>query len=96
MRLTTTQRGYGYRWQVARAHFLKTHPICVMCERQGIITAATVVDHIKPHKGNEQLMWDSENNWQALCKSHHDSDKQRIDHGNAPRQRIGIDGWPLD
>ncbi len=95
MRLTSTQRGYGYRWQVARAQFLKTNPLCVMCKAQGIYTAATVIDHIKPHKGNQDLMWDRLN-WQSLCKAHHDSDKQRIDHGNAPRKRIGRDGWPVD
>ena len=35
-----------------------------------------MVDHIKPHKGDETLFWD-ETNWQALCKPHHDIDKQR-------------------
>ncbi|WP_295219971.1 HNH endonuclease signature motif containing protein, partial [Ruminococcus sp.] len=34
-------------------------------------TAATVVDHIIPHRGDPHLMWD-ESNWQALCKSCHD------------------------
>jgi 5-methylcytosine-specific restriction protein A len=32
---------------------------------------AEVVDHIKPHKGDMTLFWD-ENNWQSLCKMHHD------------------------
>ena len=34
-------------------------------------TAATVVDHVIPHRGDSHLMWD-ESNWQALCKSCHD------------------------
>lgn len=34
--------------------------------------AATVVDHIIPHRGDQKLFWDR-SNWQALCKSCHDS-----------------------
>ena len=35
------------------------------------MTSATVVDHITPHQGNQNLFWDT-NNWQALCKPCHD------------------------
>lgn len=28
---TSTQRGYGYKWQQARAGYLAKHPFCVMC-----------------------------------------------------------------
>ena len=28
---TSTQRGYGYKWQQARAGYLAEHPHCVMC-----------------------------------------------------------------
>ena len=41
------------------------------CNANGKYIEATVVDHIVPHRGNEQLMWD-ENNWQDLCKQCHD------------------------
>lgn len=74
----STQRGYGYRWQQARARFLAKHPLCCMCEEEGKVTAATVVDHINPHKGNDALMWD-ETNWQPLCDHHHSSTKQRME-----------------
>jgi 5-methylcytosine-specific restriction protein A len=37
----------------------------------GRVVAASIVDHIKPHKGNKVLFWDK-NNWQPLCKRHHD------------------------
>ncbi len=50
---------------------LRRHPLCVRCKAQGRFTAATVVDHIIPHRGDPHLMWD-ESNWQALCKSCHD------------------------
>jgi len=36
-----------------------------------MVTNATVVDHIIPHKGDYKLMYD-QNNLQSLCKYHHD------------------------
>jgi 5-methylcytosine-specific restriction protein A len=67
-----------------------------MCRAKGRVTAATVVDHIIPHKGDPILMWDR-TNWQSLCKPHHDSDKQSQDRGgNKHTQVIGIDGWPVN
>jgi 5-methylcytosine-specific restriction protein A len=73
---TSTQRGYGYKWQQAREGFLRKHPLCVYCKREGKVTAATVVDHTIPHRGDMNLFWD-EKNWAALCAHHHSSDKQR-------------------
>ena len=70
-RRTSTQRGYGYRWQKARKVYLSHHPLCKHCQDKGIITAANVVDHIKPHQNDQRLMWD-ELNWQPLCKPCHD------------------------
>jgi len=37
----------------------------------GKFVAATVVDHVIPHRGDAALMWDK-SNWQALCKHCHD------------------------
>ncbi len=31
---------------------------------------STVVDHIKPHRGDKKLFWDR-GNWQPLCEHHH-------------------------
>lgn len=53
---------------------LRKHPLCVMCAAENIVKAATVVDHIKPHKGDEKLFF-APDNLQSLCKRHHDSDK---------------------
>jgi 5-methylcytosine-specific restriction endonuclease McrA len=66
-----------------------------MCQANGKVTAASVVDHIIPHRGDDALFWDL-SNWQALCKPHHDIDKQRIEHGGHARPMVGIDGWPAD
>lgn len=40
---TSSQRGYGYRWQKARAAFLREHPFCVYCLRERRITLALAV-----------------------------------------------------
>ena len=60
----------------------------------GLTEAATVVDHIKPHKGDYDLFWD-ESNWQSLCKHCHDSHKQRLENGGVS---VGCtsNGIPLD
>ncbi|GAB6174487.1 HNH endonuclease signature motif containing protein [Paradesulfitobacterium aromaticivorans] len=69
---SAASRGYDSRWRKARERYLKAHPLCVLCEQEGKLTPANVVDHIKPHKGNKELFWD-ESNWQSLCKACHDS-----------------------
>lgn len=46
------------------------NPFCVKCYEEGHITMATVVDHIKPHRGDQKLFWDR-SNWQPLCEHHH-------------------------
>ena len=74
----TAERGYGGRWRKARESFLRSHPLCVECERSGLVAAATVVDHIIPHKNDKALFWDH-SNWQPLCKPCHDSKTARED-----------------
>lgn len=73
---SSAQRGYGYKWQQARARFLVEHPFCVMCRAEGKKRLAQVVDHRVPHRGDEALFW-NEANWQSLCASHHSGAKQR-------------------
>ncbi|WP_306438138.1 HNH endonuclease signature motif containing protein [Paenibacillus sp. MDMC362] len=51
-----------------------------MCLQTNQVTTATVVDHIKPHKGNKQLFWDCDN-WQALCVPCHNSKTSSQDFG---------------
>ncbi len=76
-RPTARQRGYSREWQKARAAFLLEHPHCIRCFR-----AATVVDHIKPHRGDDVLFWDR-TNWQPLCAGCHNRHKQREERGQA-------------
>ena len=87
------QRGYNHRWDKARATFLRHNPLCRMCESQGRVTEAKVVDHIIPHRGDQALFWDTANNWQPLCYPCHNSVKQREERGTVAV--IGDDGWPI-
>jgi 5-methylcytosine-specific restriction endonuclease McrA len=92
---SSTARGYGYKWQQARAEYLRINPWCVYCLRaRGIVeedpvqqlaasvakgsmpTAATVVDHRIPHRGDMKLFW-RRSNWQSLCAPCHSGTKQR-------------------
>lgn len=52
-------------WRKLRAKFLKAHPRCVVCGE-----TATIVDHIRPHRGDMSLFLD-ETNLQPLCQSCH-------------------------
>ena len=72
-RPTARKRGYDSAWDKARAAFLEHHPFCVRCGEPG-----TVVDHIKPHRGDMQLFWDW-TNWQTLCAACHRSWKQSLE-----------------
>jgi 5-methylcytosine-specific restriction protein A len=71
-------RGYDARWRKARTRFLAAHPLCTECHALGIICAAQVVDHVRPHKGDQALFWD-ETNWQSLCTAHHSAKTARED-----------------
>jgi len=59
-----------------------------MCEADGRVEAARVVDHIIPHRdaqgvSDTTLFWDTAN-WQSLCERHHNRDKQRAERGSRP------------
>lgn len=69
-RPNANERGYNWAWKKARTDFLARHPLCAECLKAFAITAATIVDHIIPHRGDMELFWDR-NNWQSLCETHH-------------------------
>lgn len=68
---SAAERGYGADWRKARRRFLAVNPLCAACLKRGVLTPATVVDHIVPHRGDQRLFWDQKN-WQPLCKQCHD------------------------
>ena len=88
---TAHQRGYGIKWQNYREHWLRTFPLCGMrrsgasaehseCWRSGRAVAATDVDHIEPHRGDQSLFWAPANH-QSLCHACHSSKTAREDGG---------------
>jgi hypothetical protein len=91
------------RWRKAAKWFLSRNPLCgrvegraqlTLCAAMGRDTAATIVDHIQPHKGDPELFWD-ERNWQPACAACHSGTK-RIEEGHGYSQAAGVDGLPLD
>lgn len=79
-----------------RARQLEAEPLCRMHEALKQLVQATVADHIKAHRGDEELFFDPEN-LQSLCKPCHDAHKQAQEHNaNGILRGAGHDGRPLD
>jgi len=63
-----SNKRYGRSWKRIRDRYIKAHPLCEECERNGRIKTAEEVHHIQPLSkggGNETT------NLMALCKSCH-------------------------
>lgn len=66
-------RDYGARWRKIRLMQLRAEPLCRHCKAQGVVTAATEVDHIiRLRRGGTN----SPDNLQSLCKSCHSKKTQ--------------------
>lgn len=66
-------------WRDTRKHFLSVNPLCKVCQEQGKVVEATVVDHIHPRtQGGDSFNW---SNLQGLCK-HHNAVKTALDNPN--------------
>lgn len=83
---SASARGYDRRWQKYAKAYLTEHPLCVDCLKRKRVVEATVVDHIKPHKGDMKLFWNPSNH-QALCKPCHDRKTATEDGGFGNRGR---------
>jgi len=82
----------GRKGQERRARWLSTHPLCAHCDMDGRVALGTIVDHVVPlSKGGA----DSESNLQSLCDAC-DRIKTAKDLGRTVKQRIGLDGFPVD
>lgn len=64
-----TPRLRGRTLQRERSRLFNEYPLCVECEKQGRVIAATQRDHIVPLAEGGQ---DTADNTQALCPSCHD------------------------
>jgi 5-methylcytosine-specific restriction protein A len=81
------------RWRRLSALQLKREPLCAICAQRGVVTPATVADHVEPHRGD----WNAfvTGKLQSLCRSCHNSIKRTVEiRGYSPE--IGPDGWPVD
>ena len=83
------------RWQRLREAQLAAEPLCRVCDAMGRVTAAVVVDHRQPHRGNERLFFDP-GNLQSLCEPHHNSAAQSKDRTGRPIVVTDADGWPVE
>lgn len=81
------------RWKRESRAFLRDHPLCVMCPDKSK-RGATIVDHVTPHRGDPDLFW-NQDNWQALCRSHHSRSAQQQDIRGF-HSDVGEDGSPTD
>ena len=82
------------RWARLRRHQLAEHPWCKICEDHGEpLTVATVVDHVEPHRGDDNKFWLGK--LQSLCHACHVGPKHYQElHGYLPG--VGLDGYPID
>jgi 5-methylcytosine-specific restriction protein A len=82
------------RWYRMRHYQLTGTPLCEDCAQRGKVAPATVADHKRPHRGDEELFFD-EKNLQSLCKPCHDGAKQQFEKSGTVRG-CGLDGMPVD
>lgn len=84
---------YDHRWRKRRAAQLRAHPLCAFCVKtRGRLVAATVADHITPHKGDSVLFAGP---LQSLCAPCHNGMKQELERTGHLRG-CDLHGMPLD
>ena len=87
-------RWYGLgRWKKRAKRQLQAHPLCAMHLQKGMVVAATIADHIDPHRGDVHAFWNGA--LQSLCVGCHNSTKLEIEKRGYSTE-IGVDGWPTD
>ena len=63
-----SNKRYGRAWKRIRDRYIKAHPLCEECQKQGKLTPAEEVHHILPlSRGGTN----AEDNLMALCHSCH-------------------------
>ena len=86
-------RGYDAAWRAAAKSHLRTSPLCRYCELGAFgqaprVTAASLVDHLYPHRGDRVLFW-ARRLWVSACRPCHDGPKQAAERiGGAALDRL--------
>ena len=82
--------------RVLRPHQLAKEPTCCRCRAAGKIVAATVVNHVVPHKGDMRLFSDPDN-LESVCKPCHDGEIQHQERtGTTYSSATAGSGEPVD
>ena len=79
-------------WKRMRAAQLARQPLCERCVKAGRVTAATVVNHRDPHKG-DMARFSDRANLESACAPCHDGAIQSEERRGYSTE-IGADGWP--
>ncbi|WP_279483421.1 HNH endonuclease [Aureimonas sp. SK2] len=61
-------------WQAIRVSVLTDEPLCRRCSGRGLVTAATVVNHVERHHGDPVKFFGGP--FEPLCKPCHDGEVQ--------------------
>lgn len=84
---------YDRRWQKRREAQLRAEPLCRLCMAiRGRAVAASIADHVVPHRGDPELF---EGALQSLCASCHSSWKQQMEE-TGRFDGCDLHGIPLD
>lgn len=67
-RIRSSDEYHTSRWTRESRAYRASNPLCVMCQKEGIIHESEVVDHVIPFPVCSDFF--DQNNWQALCKKH--------------------------
>ena len=79
------RRWYGLAvWAAIRAGQLARQPLCERHLRRGKTVAATVCNHVEPHRGDWEKFIGGP--FESLCKACHDSEVQREEKAEARRR----------
>ena len=92
------ERGYTAEWDRSARDHLKANPLCRYCALDGLVRPAGLVDHLYPHKGDQDLFWDARY-WVSSCDPCHNGFKQRIERAgraalDALARRLGLQPRP--
>jgi hypothetical protein len=86
------------RWVHCRALQLQREPCCALCLTRGVVTPASVADHVEPHGGDWLRFFTGR--LQSLCKPCHDTVKRvedkRVEDKRGYSTAVGADGFPSD
>lgn len=98
---TAASRGYDYKtWRIGiRDPHIRRHPLCggkrddayqssaSQCQREGIVTAATDVHHIRGHNGQDDPLFRDPRNLESLCHPCHSGVVSQGDFGRTTVRR---------